>query len=193
MPQLFLPEHIKHAWKKYQSLWRYERLPAKHFLLKEGAICRKVCVIEKGSVRSWLNHDGREICFQFFFEGDVVYAPESFRKQIPGQYNIETMEPVEARWLGPAEMELVKKEQVLYHYMLEKSADLQADFMRHFFSYLKNTPRERYEYLLQNHPEIIQRVPLQYIASYLGITAVSLSRIRKRCLQDTAPFTGSSL
>jgi CRP-like cAMP-binding protein len=49
-----------------------------------------------------------------------------------------------------------------------------------FFSYLKNTPQQRYEQLLAEHPEIIQRIPQHYIASYLGITSVSLSRIRNR-------------
>jgi len=49
-----------------------------------------------------------------------------------------------------------------------------------FLSRIKDTPQERYEDLLQNNPEIIKRVPQHYIASYLGITSVSLSRIRKR-------------
>lgn len=175
-----MPLHIKMAWKKYKSLWKYEVMNARQFLLQEGEICKRIYFIEKGSVRNWLNHDGKEISFQFFFEGDVVYAPESFRKNIPAQFNIETMEPVEARWLGQTEMELVKKDSLLYNFMIEKVADKQAEFMRHFFSYLIHTPQERYEILLEKHPEIIQRVPLQYIASYLGITAVSLSRIRKR-------------
>jgi hypothetical protein len=52
--------------------------------------------------------------------------------------------------------------------------------MQHFFTFLKDTPQQRYEDLLKNKPEIIRRVPLQYIASYLGITQVSLSRIRAR-------------
>jgi CRP-like cAMP-binding protein len=49
-----------------------------------------------------------------------------------------------------------------------------------FLSQIKDTPRERYEELIINHPEIIKRVPQHYIASYLGITPISLSRIRNR-------------
>jgi CRP-like cAMP-binding protein len=49
-----------------------------------------------------------------------------------------------------------------------------------FLSQIKDTPRERYEDLINNHPEIIKRVPQHYIASYLGITPISLSRIRNR-------------
>ena len=78
-----MPFHIRQAWGKYKSLWKYETLKAKQFLLKDGEISRKIYLIDKGSVRNWLNHDGKEISFQFFFEGNVVYSPESFRKNIP--------------------------------------------------------------------------------------------------------------
>ncbi|HPI20504.1 MAG TPA: Crp/Fnr family transcriptional regulator, partial [Candidatus Kapabacteria bacterium] len=49
-----------------------------------------------------------------------------------------------------------------------------------FLSRIKDSPQERYEELIKNHPEILQRIPQHYIASYLGITPVSLSRIRNR-------------
>jgi len=76
--------------------------------------------------------------------------------------------------------ELVRQDPELYPQILDKSADKHAAFMRHFFSYLRDTPQQRYENLLRDQPQIIQRIPLQYIASYLGITPVSLSRIRNR-------------
>jgi CRP-like cAMP-binding protein len=168
------------AWKKYRHLWKVAEVPAKHLLLKEGDISRKIFVIEKGSIRTWFYHDGKEISFQFFFEGDVVSSSESFRKHTPSTFSIETMEPSALRWLDVGDMEMVKKEQVLYHSMIEHAAEKQAEFMRHFFSYLKDSPTQRYENLLKEKPELIRRVPLQHIASYLGITQVSLSRIRNK-------------
>ncbi|MES2378973.1 MAG: Crp/Fnr family transcriptional regulator [Bacteroidota bacterium] len=171
---------IKAAWKKYYHLWKHEEVNARHILLNEGDISRKIYVIDKGCIRNWFYHEGKEISFQFFFEGDVVYSPESFRKNIPSLFSIETIEPVSLRWLSRKNMDLVREDSLLYNEMIERSADKQAEFMQHFFSYLKNTPQERYELLLQQHPEIIKRVPLQHIASYLGITPVSLSRIRNR-------------
>jgi len=53
-------------------------------------------------------------------------------------------------------------------------------YSRLFMSYIKNTPEERYKELLKTHPHIVKRIPQHYIASYLGITSVSLSRIRNR-------------
>lgn len=174
------PLNRRDLWRKYHSLWREETFGARSLLLKEGDISRRLYVITEGSVRGWFNHDGREICFQFFFEGDVVYAPESFRKNVPSPFSLETMEPVKLRSLGQRDVELIRQDPELYPYLIENAADKQAEFMRHFFSYLKDTPEQRYRNLLQHHPEIVRRVPLQYIASYLGITPVSLSRIRNR-------------
>jgi len=171
---------IKSAWKKYRHLWKREEANARQLLLKEGDICRKIFVIEKGCIRNWFYHDGKEISFQFFFEGDVVYSSESFRKNTPSAFSIETIEPVTLRWLNRQDMEILKQDLTLYNYMIENAADKQAKFMRHFFSYLKDTPKQRYDNLLRDSPEIVRRVPLQHIASYLGITPVSLSRIRNR-------------
>lgn len=171
---------IKQYWKKYRHLWKRMEAPAKSILLHEGDICRKVFVIEKGCIRQWFNHEGKEICFQFFFEGDVVTSAESFRKNIPSAFSIGTIEPVVLWWLNREDMEEIKKDFILYDYLVERAVERQAEFMQYFFSFLKNNPQQRYENLLREKPHLIQRVPLQYIASYLGITQVSLSRIRNK-------------
>ena len=62
--------------------------------------------------------------------------------------------------------------------MMAIMAERQFSYMRQLMSFIRDTPRERYLNLLRERPDIIRRVPQHYIASYLGITAVSLSRIR---------------
>ena len=178
-PQIAQPA-IRLAWKKYRHLWKYAEVPAKHLLLKEGNISRKAFLIEKGCIRTWFYHDGKEISFQFFFEGDVVSSRQSMRKHTPSSFSIETLEPCSIRWLDAGDMEQVRKDPVLYQFIIEQAGDKQAEFMQHFFSYLKDSPTQRYENLLRQKPEVIRRVPLQHIASYLGITQVSLSRIRNK-------------
>ena len=168
------------AWLKYRDLWKPEEAGPRHILLREGDTSRKLYVIDEGCVRTWFNHDGKEISFQFFFEGDVVYSSESFRNNTPSPFTIESVESVRLRWLSQQDMDLVRQDPELYPYIIDKSADKHAAFMRHFFSYLRDTPQQRYENLLRDQPQIIQRIPLQHIASYLGITPVSLSRIRNR-------------
>lgn len=171
---------LQQAREKYRHLWKRTEVPARTILLHEGDIARKIYVIDQGCIRQWFNHEGREISFQFFFEGDVVSSSESFRKNIPSKFSIETIEPTTLRWVDRQDMAILREEPALYNYMIERAADKQDEFMQHFFSYLKDSPQQRYENLLTEKPEVIRRVPLQYIASYLGITQVSLSRIRKR-------------
>jgi CRP-like cAMP-binding protein len=172
---------INKAWKPYKSYWQSLSVPAKTVLLKEGSYANQLFKIKKGSLRVWFNHDGKEISFQFFFEGDVVCSVESFRKHVPSMFNIETIEPCELVWISKKDLDkAVDESPFLNKYMMDWAVDRQSDFIRHFFSFLKDMPQQRYENLLRGKPEIIKRIPLQYIASYLGITPVSLSRIRNK-------------
>jgi CRP-like cAMP-binding protein len=172
---------LRQAWKKYSHLWHRMEAPAKSILLKEGDISRKVYVIEKGCIRVWFNHQGKEISFQFFFEGDVVCSVESFRKGVASRYSIETIEPSVVRWINKSDLDtVIREDDLLNSHQMDWAVERQAEFIQHFFSFLKDNPQQRYKDLLQQKPRIIQRVPLQYIASYLGITPVSLSRIRNK-------------
>jgi CRP-like cAMP-binding protein len=172
---------LRRAWSKYPNAWKRVEVPARHILLREGEIARKAFLIEKGCARVWFMHDGKEISFQFFFEADVVCSVESYTKSIPSPYSIETIEPSTVRWIRKHDMDLaIREDPFLRDYLAAWAVESQAAFIRHFFSFLKDNPYERYSSLVQEHPKIIQRVPLQYIASYLGISPVSLSRIRGR-------------
>jgi len=169
------------AWKRYPHAWKQLEVPARHMLLREGEISRKAFFIEKGCARVWFIHEGKEISFQFFFEGEVVCSVESYSKSIPSSFSIETIEPSVVRWIAKTDMDrAIREDAFLHDYLAAWAVDSQAAFIRHFFSFLKDNPYQRYTNLIKEHPKIIQRVPLQYIASYLGITQVSLSRIRSR-------------
>lgn len=168
-------------WQKYQDVYETVEIPAKTLLLREGEIANKIYFIKKGCLRLWFNNDGNEVTVQFFFENQSIASIESFRNHIPSQFNIET---IEASTLLYINREYAFK-------ILERSADLRKQleeftferllfYQDLFLSRIKNNPQKRYEELLNKHPEILLRVPQHYIASYLGITSVSLSRIRNR-------------
>jgi len=167
-------------WEKYKHLWRSLEAPPLTLLLKEGEICKKVYLIKQGAVRTWFDGRDKEISFQFFFEGDVVYASDSLRRGTPSPFNIETMEPSTLYWIEAAGLDEIRRDAPLYNQILDRVVERQEEFMQRFFTFLKDNPQQRYENLLKHKPEIVRRVPLQYIASYLGITQVSLSRIRAR-------------
>jgi len=171
----------KDPWTIFSPFFKQVEAPARTILLQEGKISKTMYFIEKGCLRTWVNNDGKEITTQFFFEGDSVSSIESFRANQPSLYSIETIEPCVLQTITQKEFQRI----------VEQSPDIKKQFEEHlfkrlfqaqqlFFSYLKNSPQQRYEELLSQYPHIVQRVPQHYIASYLGITSVSLSRIRNR-------------
>ena len=156
-------------------------IPSKTILLEEGKVADRLYLIHKGCLRLFFYNDGKDITFQFFFEGDFVASFDSLYKQQTSLFSLESIEPTE--------ISTIKRNSFYNH--IEQIPSLRKGYeeklierfhvyQQLFLSRIKNTPQQRYEELLKEHPDIIQRVPQHYIASYLGITPVSLSRIRNR-------------
>jgi len=171
-------------WTKFTSFFQRMEVPAKTVLLREGEISTKAFVIEKGSLRVWFDNKGRDTTFQFFFEGQGISSLESFKKNIPSFFTIETLEPCVIYRIQKKDLEYIIAEiEKLPNYnnqLLEFLFERQFYYMKEFLSFVRDTPEERYQRLISERPHIVQRVPQQYIASYLGITSVSLSRIKAR-------------
>jgi CRP-like cAMP-binding protein len=168
-------------WSIFKPFFVRKEVAARTILLEEGKVSRTMFFIEIGCLRTWVNNNGKDITTQFFFEGDGVSSIESFMTNKPSLYTIESVEPCVLQTIS----------QIDFQEKLKNSPEIRDNVVEHlfmrfinnqqrFFSYLKNNPQQRYDELLAQHPEIIQRVPQHYIASYLGVTSVSLSRIRNR-------------
>ena len=159
-------------------------VPARTILLREGDVSRKAYLIEKGCLRVWFTNKGEETTFQFFFENDTVSSIESFRKTIPSLFSLETIEPCTLWWIDKIDLDRILAD-------VSERADIREEildalfartlyYMQQFLSFVRDTPQERYVNLLTHRPHIVQRVPQHYIASYLGISRVHLSRIRQK-------------
>jgi len=171
----------KAAWTKLQDLFVETEIATKTILLNEGETANQIFFIKKGCLREWFNKDGKDITFQFFFEGQLVASIESFLSNQPSKFTIESIEPSTTFSITRKNLDQ------LYRLFPEFKEGFQEFIFQRFTNYshlflsrIKDTPKERYEDLIENHPEIIERVPQHYIASYLGITPISLSRIRNR-------------
>lgn len=172
MKNNYSPENIYLS--KFQHLFKPISVPAKTVLLREGDISKKAYFISKGCIRTWYNNNGRDITFQFFFENEGVSSIESFNRGVPSLFNIETIEPCELQWIHKNAFDGVLEENPdIKTYIMEITLERQFRYMHQLLSQLKDTPPQRYASLLKEKPHILQRVPLQYIASYLGITPVS--------------------
>ena len=119
--------------------------------------------------------------FQFFFEGDFVASFDSLYKRTPSLFYLESIEPTEVLAIKREDFFcLIERNPLSRQQYEEKLIDRFHTYQQLFLSRIRNTPQQRYEELLKEYPNIIQRVPQHYIASFLGITPVSLSRIRNR-------------
>jgi len=171
----------KKNWAKFQEAFIEKEIASKAVLLHEGEIANNIYFIKKGCLREWFNKDGKDITFQFFFEGQPVASIDSLMNNKPSLFTIESIEPSIILSIAKGDFtELF----ITYPEFKDRFQDFIFQRFRNygqlFLSRIKDTPQERYEDLIKNHSEIIKRVPQHYIASYLGITPISLSRIRNR-------------
>lgn len=188
-------EHIKdrfpfpkEKWRKFISSFEKIEVPAKTLLLKEGDVSNNVFYLEKGAVRAWYNNDGKDATFQFFLENTMFSSLESFKKGLPSMVSFETIEPCVLYKIKKPDVEAFLEEVYenpeLRTLFMDALFERMFDYMKHFFSFIKDTPQQRYIQLAQQKPDIIKRVPQHYIASYLGITTVHLSRIKSKILKE---------
>ena len=174
-------EQLTAEWEKFRHFFRREEITARTILLKEGKVSDSMFYIEKGCIRLSFNKDGKDITFQFFFEGEGVSSAESFRSNEPSLFSIETIEPCIIHTLSKKDYAIIIAQSPLIKQALEdQTFHRLMYYQKLFLSRIKNSPEERYKELLEQSPHILQRVPQHYIASFLGITSVSLSRIRNR-------------
>lgn len=168
-------------WNKFKHLFKRQEIPAKTILLNEGEISKQAFYIEQGCLRVCFNNNGKDVTFQFFFEGESVSSIESFRTNQPSLFTIESIEPCIIHALSKEDFQIIIETSTSIKQQIEEHTFQRLIFYQKLFlSRIKDNPEKRYLDLLENNPEILLRVPQHYIASFLGITSVSLSRIRNR-------------
>lgn len=179
-------------WDKYLEFQKRLDVPAKTILLEEGKVSQQYIFIEKGCVRAFFNNNGKDKTIQFFFENEGLTSLESFVNNTPSLSSIETIEPAVV-YLLPKQyvtqlMNELKHEPDFMQMLLQVFAQRQMHYMNEFVSFIRDTPEERYQRLLSERPHIVQRVPQHYIASYLGVSTVHLSRIKSKLAKGKPHF-----
>lgn len=174
-------------WNEYTRCFNRLEVPAKTILLEEGEVSKRLFIIEKGGIRVWFNNNGKDLTTQFFFENQSVASIESFMKKLPSPVVIETIEASVVWWISKNDLDKVLEEikeiPELRDRFINMLFERTFDYMKHFVSFIKDSPTQRYLNLIKERPQITQRVPQHYIASYLGVSTVHLSRIKSKLLQ----------
>ncbi len=151
----------------------------KYLLLKADTIERRIYFIKKGIVRAYAYQNDNEITFWFGKEGDAIISMKSYVANQPGYENIELLEDCQLYELQTEKLQELFEQDINIANWGRKFAEQELiKTEERLIARQFSTAAERYTALMNNHPDLLQRVPLGCIASYLGITQVSLSRIR---------------
>jgi CRP-like cAMP-binding protein len=166
-------------WLIINEAFERKLLAKNEIILVEGSICRYFYFLQTGLIRCYTFYDGTDITKYFTAAPYCFTSIESFRKQIPADESIQTLEE-SLIWFAAADK--LEKLKILNSWNEFTTRLLQEvqQFSRNLLLETKTkTADQRYCELLINKPEVVQRIPLKYLSSFLGVAPQSLSRIRK--------------
>lgn len=165
-----------------KSFFIPKKIRKRQYLLNAGDVCQYITFVEKGMLRSFLADDtGHEHVVQFAVEGWWISDMGSFLSGNEALYNIEALEDSEVLNLSRQAMdEVMNQLPALERYFRLLMQNNIVALQRRVIAYMSLSAEEKYLKLMDVCPDIINRAPQQHIASYLGITPETLSRIRKQ-------------
>ena len=167
-----------------ENAFTFREVPRKYKLTEEGKIARELYFIVKGLVRLYYTKDGEEITGFIFRENLFASSYDSFLRQAPSIQTLETIEDCQLLVINYNTMQelydTLPKMQVMGRKVAEQRF---INGQMILASFILDSPEERYRKFEAQHGDLLLRVPHHIIASYLGITPVSMSRIRKRLME----------
>jgi CRP-like cAMP-binding protein len=164
---------------KFLSAWQLWSVPKDHFLVREYQICDYIFFINKGAARIFYYKNEKEITEWIALDEQFFLSIISFFERRPSRLSIQTLEPADVLGIHYTDLMQLAAEyhdiETLFRKMMTGSLILSQYRMD---SIQFETAQQRYNNLVKNFPLLLQRVPLTYIASFLGVTLETLSRIR---------------
>lgn len=168
-----------------ESCFQHKKFRKKQYFLQEGDVCKYAGFIVKGAMRQYsVDEKGVEHIVQLYIENYWANDRESSTMLTPSVYNIDAWEDTDVLLITRADMLnlMIKIPAIAEMLRLMDERNAIAN-QRRLNSTISNTAEKRYEEFAKNHPQFIQRFPQHLIASFLGITKETLSRIRKQAIK----------
>ncbi len=171
-----LSVHVKEA---IENLYSIVEIKKNHDIQSIGQTCNTIYFVQRGAARIYYYKDGKEVTEYFAFENDLIIRAESLFTGKPSPKAIQAISDTDFVAI-PAHQLFALFDQYrdierLFRIIVERSY---VDTINRLESLQFHTAEERYQSLIKKSPEVVKQIPLKHIASYLGITQVSLSRIR---------------
>jgi CRP-like cAMP-binding protein len=159
---------------------RFEK--GEHFLLA-GDVCRHVAFIESGVFRFYINREGEDATYYFAAENEFIGEYPSFLRGQPSDRNIQALETAEILLITYDDLQtFYQKVRFGERFGRLIAEEIFVDSIEQLASFYADKPEARYRNFVRQFPQLVQRLPQYYIASYVGIKPQSLSRIRRRFL-----------
>lgn len=167
--------------ESFEKKVSYKKLEKGDYFIKEGSKCKEVGFVVSGLFRSfYYSSTAEEVTYCFTFSNSFVSAYSSFLSQSETVENIQALTDIELLTISREEVLALEKSSTNWLRFFKFIAEQEyINMEKRVFLLQKENAEKRYEDLLSNHPQYLQLIPLNYLASYLGITQRHLSRIRK--------------
>jgi CRP-like cAMP-binding protein len=151
------------------------------YILTLGNICRNLYFIEEGLVKSFFNKEDKEFIMRFFPENTPVTILDSFVTQTPSAYSILALEPTMLSYISQTDLnELCKKHHCVESFHRKLLSIASINMMKRVSEMLEENGTERYHHFVKENNHLLQRISLGDLANYIGISQVSVSRIRAK-------------
>jgi CRP-like cAMP-binding protein len=148
-------------------------------MLKDSEICRKLYFVDSGLTKTFFVKEEKEFIMRFFLEHTLFTVVDSFTMQTPSTYQIMALEETTVTCLMQTDLELLCKKHHCIETAFRKLLSVAViNMMKRISEMLEENATERYNHFLKDNGHLLQRISLGDLANYLGITQVSLSRIR---------------
>lgn len=159
-----------------------KKLRKRQYFLQEGDVCRSVCFVEKGALRAYvLNKTENENIAAFAFEGWTMGDLYSFIKEEPATLNIDAIEDSELVLISKEAHETLLQQMPKYEtYFRILITDAYLALQKRTTNMISLSLEDRYKSLMQMYPNLLQRVPQHMIASFMGLSPETLSRLKSR-------------
>ena len=179
----FIAEYVRLPDAEMQdvlSKFRKKTVKKNGFVLREGEVCKDLVFVQRGCLRLYYVHEDIEVSVWFALKHSSAIEIYSFISGTPTQYYLQAIEDTEILYLPKAELEKLYRSHPLMQEMMRKFwEDVILHLLERFTALQRDTAEKRYLDLL-NKPELLQTIPQKYLASFIGVTPTSLSRIKKQ-------------
>jgi CRP-like cAMP-binding protein len=169
------------AWQAALPCFRFIELRKKEYFVRQGEICKYIGFITKGYTRLFYNLEHEEVTKDFNVEGCFCGSYASFIAEAPSHFNVIAMEPLQLLIINRNQLlELTDRYMSWQKFLRIAMSEVFIQKENREAMFLTTTSQERYTNLVKHKPDWVNRIPLKYLASYLGMVPETISRIRAR-------------